>query len=218
MLVTNAICQKGRQVIKIPALILALSLVVLLSACGDTDGAATALTGAPTQLAATATAPTSWGSSMGLLKPGDKLGDMLFTNSEQVGETVLWLFCENNGASLDDPCKLNSGKRVVVGTGWPASDQPHVEQNWPALQQQLFVDGREIDLAAFGTFDEAFTGSDSAGNKRIGKVRRWNVVLENVAPGLHVALRKVAIMREIDNGWETTSPGTMNQVLYFTIP
>ncbi len=201
-----------------------LILVVLVSACGGTDGAVTP-TRAPSpgvapQLATSTdlTAPANTAIITSLLKPGDRIGDMVVTNSEQAGETVLWLYCENNGVSPDDPCKLNSAKRVVVGAGWPAIDQPHVEQNWPGLQQQLFIDGHQIDLPAFGTFDDDYSGSDSGGNKLTGRVRRWNVVLEHVAPGVHVALRKVAIVRELDNGWETTSPGTMNQALYFTIP
>jgi len=132
-----------------------------------------------------------------LLKPGDRVGDMLLSAHPPTSmEASIFNYC-NPFVSESIPstdirqCDVPELPHLSIGFGERASTQEGLEAAWQSKTWELYVDGHPIDLSAFGTID-----------LDVGeKVRIWNVGLENLTPGLH---RVRYISREVDGASEPT--------------
>jgi predicted esterase len=117
-----------------------------------------------------------------MLKPGDKIGGMVLNTFEGSQVKGRWLsdYCD---MVFDGPlpiklvreCTLPPLSSVFLHQGQPA-------QFWPGRRWEISIDGRQIDLEAFGTIDVDFGG---------GVDTYWRLVVDNLTPGTHSVHRKI---------------------------
>lgn len=137
-------------------------LLVVLSACAGTGGQ----DGEP-------------------INPGDKVGDFLITTGKS-GEAIYPFDytrrCMNQGQNNTFTCSLTVGEVVNITTGLyddsagissTATDK--LNTKWAAMNYQLFIDDRPVNLEAFGTIE-----TETALQ---GLIRWWNVVVVSDKPG-----------------------------------
>jgi hypothetical protein len=150
------------------------------------------------------------------IEPGDKIGTMVLTRGRKADERSVFFSCRASG---DQTCVVQSADRLVLGDGWAASDQAHLDANWKAMNWELYLDGRQVDLSAFGTIDTDISATDASGNAVTDRLRAWDVVAENVTPGKHTVRRVTRVLQEINDGFDTYKPGTgdVDQVLNFVV-
>ncbi|MGE5251904.1 MAG: hypothetical protein ACM3QS_16995 [Bacteroidota bacterium] len=122
-----------------------------------------------------------------MFQPGDRIRDMtLTTGAEQAYQ--LWSFCsapvqKENVTSVD--CGVPAISRLAIGYPFGIPDK---QQEGSDLDWELTLDGRPVDLHAFGTqvlVFPAMTARPSPIREVFRRVKIWDVVLENPTPGLH---------------------------------
>jgi hypothetical protein len=143
------------------------------------------------------------------LKPGDKIGNMALSIGPLPFDLMAippWpAFCDSNpalklGATEGKPgvytveCTVPPLAQWHIGGGWIAGDDQLRDADWSAQHKELYVNGQLIDQTAFGSVDadvpvQALPGQDASEVSMV-KLRVWNVVLENLAPG-SLTLRQV---------------------------
>jgi hypothetical protein len=75
-------------------------------------------------------------------------------------------------------CQVPQLPRLMVGYGNIAASPELLEQGWRAQRWQLYLDGHEVDLAAFGTLaDRPYVAGTW--------IRLWAVTLVSPTPGQH---------------------------------
>jgi len=84
--------------------------------------------------------------------------------------------------------------KLHIGGGWISADEKLRESDWNALHKELYVNGQPVDQAAFDSVD-ADVPVNAVPGQAVSKVlnvklRVYNVVLENLTPGL-LTLRMV---------------------------
>jgi hypothetical protein len=163
-----------------------------------------------------ATAPPS-PTAMALLKPGDHIGDMIVTNQEPAsGSEELATFCANVPSATSTPnidtkaCSdVPRGITLQLGPGWYSATQQELENSWSATRWQIFIDGQELDLTSFGTQD-----SD---REEGGRVRVWQVWLENLTPGKHSVRFVNHVTRAIKDSVDDMAVGDYESIRSFTV-
>ena len=116
-----------------------------------------------------------------LLKPGDRVGEMVLTAREvENAESSIFSYCEPIiGESEPSPiireCNVPRLPNLLIGYGEFAGTQDELDLIWQSKTWELYVDGQGVDLPAFGTFDLDW-GT---------RFRVWKVMLENPTPGSH---------------------------------
>jgi hypothetical protein len=114
----------------------------------------------------------------GMINPGDKIGDFLITTGE--GEDVIFvskLHCPYDSSTGIESCEQPVGTKVNVGLGIygdSTSGGKTVDEYWSEQTHEMFIEGRPVDLQAFGTVDFSSI---------VGTVRVWNVVIVTDKPG-----------------------------------
>jgi hypothetical protein len=114
----------------------------------------------------------------GMINPGDKIGDFLITTGE--GEDVIFvskLHCPYDSSTGIESCEQPVGTKVNVGLGIygdSTSGGKTVDEYWSKQTHEMFIEGRPVDLQAFGTVDFSSI---------VGTVRVWNVVIVTDKPG-----------------------------------
>ena len=95
-----------------------------------------------------------------------------------------------------------------MGFGWTAIDQAHLEQNWAQFDFQMFIDGREVDLDAFGTLDITIpVDLDGDGTPENIAVRILNVVFDGLS-GSHDVRAVQTVRQAVDDGFQIFPAGT----------
>jgi hypothetical protein len=114
-----------------------------------------------------------------MIKPGDKIGDFLITTGE--GEEVIYvskLHCPYDSSTGTESCEQPVGTKVNVGLGIYGdniSGGKTVDDYWSEQTHEMFIEGRSVNLEAFGAID--------FDNPVVGTVRVWNVVIVTDKPG-----------------------------------
>jgi hypothetical protein len=110
------------------------------------------------------------------LEPGDALGEMVIVTASSPFPHIT-KFCEDEALSKGD-CKLPADLgHVWILNGWEADTAEALEAAWAESSWELVVDGRQVDLPAFGQYwadDEDPTS------------RAWNVALRHPTKGEHI--------------------------------
>jgi len=108
-----------------------------------------------------------------LIKPGDRLGDFLITTGDS--EDVIYvtkLHCPFDSSTSTESCEQPVGTKVNVGQGFyddrPSSGET-LDEFWAAQTHEMTIEGRPVDLHAFGSIDFY--------HPAVGTVRVWNVVV-----------------------------------------
>lgn len=106
---------------------------------------------------------------------------------------------------------------MMIGFGWVTNNEQALNDQWPAISTELYVNGQMVDQAAFGSLDadvpiSAAPGEDASKVLNV-KLRAWNVALENLTPG-QLELRYV---RNVDRDLTdemTTVPKGLYDITY----
>jgi hypothetical protein len=149
------------------------------------------------------------------LRPGDMIGAALVT--EGAAEVVpLFAFCSSAfGAApgvVTDECVVPAIPQLAIGHGWFATEESRRTSNWRSLDWELYIDGKRVDLDAFGFFDADLPMGDVT-----AKLRAWDVVLVGLAAGAHTWRSVLDVSEPVDDGFHVTAPGRYELVIDFTV-
>jgi hypothetical protein len=115
-----------------------------------------------------------------LIRPGDMVGDFQVIQGEEGKFTYGFdLDCseEASGQKTNLSCKPTVGKVVNITTGlYDDTKGGKLDEYWSNFNYQLFIDGRPVDLQAFGTVEY--------NHPVVGVIRFWNVVISTSKPGV----------------------------------
>ena len=137
-------------------------------------------------------------SSASTLKPGDKINGMELTTSFDRNIHELCSF----DSLFEGMCVIPvSAAPIGVSTGWSEDTLEALELAWSESEWKMTIDGQEVHLPSFGTFDLPFGGQQA---------RVWDVGLLNLSPGQHT----VRYEFYLGNG---SQPGNHTQVYAFTV-
>ena len=101
----------------------------------------------------------------GMINPGDTVGDFLVRTGEPGEYIHLW---ECGGNELDF-CKVDADAIVNISLGIYAEPGEDLDELWAGHTYEMTIDGRPVNLAAFGSVD--------AVHPSVGPMRAWNIVL-----------------------------------------
>jgi hypothetical protein len=140
-----------------------------------------------------------------LVEPGGKIGTMtLVRGSEYEADAELWggpcdPFTPTPGR-YNRKCSVPRIHRLFIGYGDLEPTMKASISAWKTLKWQLWLDGRPVDLAPFGTDVRKLQGGEN------GFLREWSIILTGETPGKHV-LR-----------WRSEAPsGTTDATWTFTV-
>jgi hypothetical protein len=145
-----------------------------------------AITAVPaTSSGATAAASQSVGPA---LQAGSQIGATTLTRVDGPDPNVLTIvptFCRNNPEvpgtkTLTAVCDIPAFQRAYLSDGLRAADQAGLDASWGLVGWDIFLDGQQIDLTSFATYDRDV----KVGAKTL-KTRNWLIELDNLAPGKH---------------------------------
>lgn len=127
---------------------------------------------------------------------------------------AIWQYCypafPEGPAERSTACNVPPVARLAVGPGLRTTSDEIRRSTWPATEWELYVDGRKLDLAAFGTFDADL-------EPPLAKLRGWDVRLEKPAPGVHT-LRTVLVRKQaLSDGVRVAPAGRYELVVNFTL-
>jgi hypothetical protein len=157
------------------------------------------------------------------LQPGDSIGEMSLRSGGVEGPPF-WAFCSpaflNPGVTSTE-CTVPPLPELAVGHGWFSADEALRDSNWQAMTWELYLDGQQVDLDAFGTYDAdlpqtGLPGHD-ADEEVITKLRSWDVVLVNPTAGAHTLRSVLHVSQEMDDGFHATPAGTYELVVNFSV-
>jgi hypothetical protein len=157
--------------------------------------------------------PPGAGGDGTLLRPGGEVDGMRLTTATEADTEVLGRFCYpvilRPGIYARD-CQVPQLPRLMIGYGNIAATPDLLEQEWQAQRWQLYLDGWQVDLAAFGTLPDKHIVEPAAG----GDVwlREWSITLVNPTPGAHT-LRYVSEQSPAGDA----PVGTIDAIWTFTI-
>jgi hypothetical protein len=161
-----------------------------------------------------------------MLEPGSQIGRMLVSNAPAAAEAPpIWAFCppkfsEEPGTRIIQ-CNIPSMYQLSIGHGWFSSDETIREANWKEIQWALELDGRLIDLPAFGAVDVDMPQKGLPGHdpdeEIITKLRTWVINLSSLVPGDHTLKSTLVVHQLIDNGFHSTQPGVYELVVRFHV-
>lgn len=154
----------------------------------------------------------------GIIKPGDKIGEMTITNEES--KHYHWLFdsCNFNWALFEPysqsvKCTLPELPAVWIGAVWGA-ETSKFESSLEPMTWELYVDDYQVALDEFGYLDLSYY-DPSAGFETT--YRNWNVLLRNLTPGGHIFRLAFTLTSAVDDGWNTYPPGKYELIADLTV-
>jgi hypothetical protein len=120
--------------------------------------------------------------------PGGKIGSMtLERGTARAADEKLFDFCNPvilKPGAVRRRCDVPGVHRLFVGYGDFEAKKSALERTWRTLSWSLWVDGRRIDLPAFGTSDRTLYRFPPAGGKDV-ILREWRVILVGATRGKH---------------------------------
>jgi hypothetical protein len=115
-----------------------------------------------------------------IIRPGEKVGDFLVTTGEEGNFTYGFdVDCSEEGSEqkATNSCKSTVGDIVNITTGiYDDTHSGKLDEYWSKSNYQLFIEGRPVDLQAFGTLEYK--------HPVVGVIRFWNVVISTSKPGI----------------------------------
>ena len=152
----------------------------------------------------------------GVIKPGDKIGEMIVEQSTEVPYQQIWQFCEFMPNELEPfstttECEVPSVFYLDIDIGWIAKESK-ISSNWDAITWELYIDGYKIDLGVFEWFEHEYLVK---GENNVS--RNWVITLKNLTPGKHNLRYLWTSGVAVDDGFNIYQPGTYEQTVNFTI-
>lgn len=111
-----------------------------------------------------------------MIEPGDVVGDLLVTTGGDENTTFLFDIydtCDKSGNT--NSCTVDEGMDINITYPVYNNTAEELEQSWPDFDIQVYVEGRKVNMPAFGTID--------FDHPEYIKMRSWDVVLKDVKPG-----------------------------------
>lgn len=153
------------------------------------------------------------------LRPGDHVGDMVLQKGSPMGQFIGQL----SGCRFPNPVAPGSytgaecSMRLVGDelrldlAGWTTTTQERLENNWPAITYDLYVDDKAVDVTAFGTYDQQniLLGTPSSVS------RNFDVALVHPTPGKHTLRIVMHVDHTINDGWSNYPPGSYESIIPF---
>ena len=156
-------------------------------------------------------------------QPGDRIGGMsLKTGGSEI--VPIWASCVpaflNPGVTTTE-CNVPPLPELAIGHGWFSADEALRDSCWQAMTWELYLDGQQVDLNAFGTYDADLPQKGLPGHdpneEVITKLRSWDVVLGNPTAGAHTLRSVLHLSQQVDDGFHVTEAGTYELVVNFTV-
>jgi hypothetical protein len=156
-------------------------------------------------------------------QPGDRIGEMVLkTGGFEI--VPIWAFCSpaflKPGVTTTE-CNVPPLPELAVGHGWWTADEARRDSCWEAMAWELYLDGQQVDLNVFGTFDADLPQTGLPGHdpneEVITKLRSWDVVVENPTAGAHTLRSVLHVSQQVDDGFHVTEAGTYELVVNFTV-
>lgn len=129
--------------------------------------------------------------SAAMLKPADTIDGMSLTTGA-ADALPLWAFCStaqhSRIVSISDCNVPPMISKLGIGHVFMLADDRLNKLDWSELTWELSIDGRPVNLDAFGTFDyvmPTMLESPSAVKEVFKKFTAWDVVLTNLRPSQH---------------------------------
>lgn len=141
---------------------------------------------------------TAWvsatASAGGPLVPGDRIGSMQVARAAEIDGPALFPPCEPlilQPGRYRRACTVRATPRLFIGYGDFRPTLPALNRAWRSEQWQLYVDGHEVFLRAFGTADRTLF-QYPPGSHTDSILREWRVTLLRPTRGLH-SIRYITI-------------------------
>jgi predicted ester cyclase len=170
------------------------------------------------------------------LEPGDKVGEMVVSQGPATFDMSQIppypIFCNALPALTPGDSAARPGKYFVnctvpplaklhIGGGWAANNEDLRDEEWSAIHKELFINGQPVDQAAFGSIDvdvpmAGMPGQD-ASQVTTAKLRVWNVVLENLQPGVLTLRMTQTNDKDLLQGTATMPAGSYDYVYTITV-
>lgn len=125
-----------------------------------------------------------------MIEPGDLIGNIVVSTGADEAPP-LWAFCSHEPegkASYILECRAPALASLGIGNIFSHVDEEITDLEWSDLVWELSIDGQEVDLGSFGTFEYVMPGM----SKSPAPVRTifqqgtaWNIVLTDLQPGHH---------------------------------
>jgi len=152
----------------------------------------------------------------GVIKPGDKIGEMTVKQSTEIPYQNIWWFCdympnEHEPVSSTSDCDVPMVSSLDISMGWIAKET-NIASNWDAMTWELYIDGYQIDLESFDWFEYEYIAK---GEDNIS--RNWIITLKNLSPGAHTLRHSWTSDTTVDDGFDIYQPGMYEQVVIFTV-
>jgi hypothetical protein len=141
----------------------------------------------------------------GIIHPGDKVGDFLITRGK--GEEVIqvsFVHCPYDADTSTESCEFQVGTKVNVACAIydeESFEGKGLDEIWSKHSLQMEIEGRPVDLKAFGSVD--------LHHPAVGALRNWNVVIVTDKPGT-ITTRGALVVDD--------QPSECNVVLTFVQP
>ena len=202
----------------------------------DADGAEVAVdTGTMDAVRIGVAAPKAAEASSAMLGPGAKVGEMVLSQAPEPLDLNIpsyVAFCNGNpmleeGSNVGKPgvytveCSVPVLPQFVIGFGWVTDTKEHLDEQWPAIGTELYLNGKQVDQAAFGSIDAAvpvgaIPGEDADKVVEL-PMRAWKVMLENLQAGpleLHFIWN---VAKDVSDSMTTTPAGIYDITYKITV-
>ena len=143
----------------------------------------------------------------GPVQPGGKIGTMKVVRGEEF-DSDLYLFnvCNpviSNASRYHRSCSVPRVQKMFIGLGAIQSTRNGLVEYWKRTRWNLWIDGRPVGLAAFGTADGAWRRFRPTGKPAF--FRLWKVILVGATPAKHTLRYQVRDRGgTIDATWTVT--------------
>jgi hypothetical protein len=122
----------------------------------------------------------------GPINPGDKVGGLLITTGDPESITTSWrLDCPDEKTADPYHCNGQVGQKVNVSWGIYGDGLTDMETMWEGHRHEIFINGRSVNLEAFGTQDVV--------HAHVGEMRYWNIVVLASGRG-ELSIRNVGVV------------------------
>jgi len=191
-------------------------LILILTAC--TTPTQKSPTTTPTNIPPTIEPTQTQIPIKGIIKPGDRIGDMILENERS--KDYYWLYdsCNFNWALIKPnsqtvKCTVPELTEVGIGTLWGA-ETTKFEASLEPITWELYVDDYQVALDEFGYFDLSYFEPSAGFDVTF---RNWNVLLRNLTAGRHVIRFAWTVASAVNDGWDTYAPGKYEFIADLTV-
>jgi len=130
----------------------------------------------------------AFAASAGAVEPGGHVGSITLADDALDSSAVdFFEACRPDVAKpgvYRRSCSLPFSKRLFIGWGDFETSTAKLDAVWSTIRWRAYLDGRRIDLPAFGTEDRTLYAYPPAGGKT-AYLRQWRVTADGIPPGKH---------------------------------